>query len=166
MQHTGPLERSKQREYQRLTPAIFEDASIKSVNDIRRVLSDLDPKRSVDAAQVNVKAEVVDVENSQRFAVTAPTKSKSKREIILDGLNILKAQAEATLNGKAKPIVLNGRIIQPPVIKSPQDMWVDPIIKRWLGAYRKGLMVCWDLEGYTYMYDIWEHKLSRVQHDS
>jgi len=41
---------------------------------------------------------------------------------------------------------------------------IDPIISRLLGAYRDNELICWDLaDGYTYRYDIFTHKLSRVK---
>jgi hypothetical protein len=106
------------------------------------------------------------VENGQKqvYQVSTPTRSKSKRDQLLEGMDIIRRRLQALQEKQPSSVIVNGKEMQPAVLGYDTDgfAWVDPLIKQWLGAYRKGLMICWDLKDGHYQYDIYTHKLSRM----
>lgn len=161
------LEKLMERERLKLHPSVADPVIVRRFDDIRRVIGDIDPRNNHVAAEVQINADMNSLEDgkSVTYRVSAPSRSKSKREMIIEGLNILKRQMEITesFESKASPIEVNGIEMKPPSIGGSEKgrAWVDPLIKHWLGGYRKGLSICWDIEGYHYQYDIYEHKLTR-----
>jgi hypothetical protein len=144
----------------------FSPVVVRNATDIRRLLIELDPDRNPQAKVVDLHTKVEAIDNGQRvvYDVSAPTRSLSKRDQLIAGMEVVKKRLEALENNNPTAIKINGRDMFPAKLGYDLDgfAWVDPLIKRWLGAYRRGLMICWDLsDGYNYQYDIFNHKLSR-----
>lgn len=152
----------------------FQPPIINNVNDIRRVLANLDPasKLNLASSEVPLSAELIgsDGRNNCVFRVNANTLTRSYRQLIIDALLIIRrredaAAAAATVAEKSPPgIEINGRrMVPPPVIAADSKLYVDTVIERLLGARREGIFICWNLaDGYTYYYEIFEHKLTRA----
>ncbi len=161
------LEKVMERESRKLHPSVADPVIVKKFDDIRNVISQIDPRNNNTAAEITINADMSLNEDGKNlvYRVSAPSRSKSKREMILEGMEILKRQKEVVDNieEKLEPVEVNGVPMKPPVFGrgDKSRAWVDPLIKHWLGAYRNGLLICWDIEGYHYEYDIFEHQLSR-----
>ncbi len=149
---------------------MLKPVEIRTPEDIKRAVMDLDPKRSTLHVDIPLAAimQVREDNHDVTYRVEANTRSKSKRELLLDGLSILKNRIdiEEKLQIEREPIEINGVLMKPASLGNSisGSNWIDPIIKHWLGGYRNGVLICWDLsDGYIYKYDIWEHRLTRIQ---
>ena len=141
-----------------------------SVDDIKRIVAELDPINSHASKNIDLSAIVNATEDGKNVAykVSAPTRSRSRREMLIDGLNVIKNQTEiAQKADEDNSIEVNGVVMKQPKLGSNDKgkFWVDPLIKRWFGGYRDGLMICWDVCGYKYFYNAFEHKLHREKHE-
>lgn len=171
---TEALEKALQRRAQseKQTEESVNGPSVNSVADIQEVLQELDPSNSVNASAktstLNVDLDgTLDGDKKQLFNVSVDTSSRSHRSILLDGFRLLKSRKEHVESmPQQDSLVINGRVMKPPKVMAGDDsvISIDPIIKRLLGAYRDGQYICWDLkDGYTYFYEIFEHRLTRKQ---
>lgn len=157
------LDKLRERESRFLPKSILNPTIVRTIDDIKRVIAELDPSRPNNSQEISISTVLAD--NEKSYAVSASGKSKSRREHLVEGLELVKKQIETS--GKAvleasNSIEVNGHIMKPPQISGGKGKyWVDPIIKHWLGAYRDDIFICWDIDGYQYRYDIFEHKLSR-----
>lgn len=145
--------------------------AIHSLNDIKRYIAELDPAKSQPQHDVklNAKMEAPD-ENGKvvTYAVSANTRSKSKRDMLLEGFAIIKSRMEKLAHADVgEDVEINGRLVTPPKLGDSVagHSWIDPLIRQWLGGTRDGMLICWNLDGYRYMYDIFTHKLTRVVND-
>lgn len=144
----------------------FESPKIKSVADIKYVLSKLEPNvKHPDDVTLSVNMSGIDTNNqNQTFHVSAQTKTNSLRDVILSGLDVvLRREKELTKVSDSAPIVIDGKEMKAPSIISENAFSsVDPIIAKSLGGYRNGHYIQWDLsDGYTYQYDIYAHRLTK-----
>ena len=158
-----------ERQSRRLDPSVANPVIVHKLDDIRRVIAEIDPSRNKSSSEIVLTTVMDTIEDGKKtsYNVSAPTKSKSKREMLLEGLEIVKRQLEIkdlAIN-KSTPIEINGVLMKPAEFGDNEKarMWVDPLVKHWLGAFRDGLMICWDIEGVRYHYNIWEHKLTRMK---
>ncbi len=135
------------------------------------MLTEFDPRRNPRRSEIPIGTTLNTTADNKpvTYKVEVYTRSKSKREILLEGLNIIKGRLTTmTSGGEQAAVEVNGRVMRPaPVGYSHRgNSWVDSLITQWLGAVRDGLTLCWKLrDGYTYKYDIYEHKLTRVLTD-
>lgn len=167
------LEKAYQRKQQRLDPAqVTKPASVHTVNDIKAVLSELDPARNPRQSEVPLNAFLEAHEDGKKnlYKVSANTRSKSKRDILMEGLEIVKSreEAEAQFQSAAQKTEINGKQMKPATLSYniAGRSWVDPLIAQWTGGRREGTLIVWELEdGYKYRYDIFAHRLSRVPRD-
>ena len=164
----GALDQEIERQLRRRGSEIFEPVVVRSQADIKRVLYNFDPSRNVDST-IRISTDMMADDGSgqrHRYRVNADTVSYSQRGILLEGFNILRSRREmqAKSDTEVQPILVNGRPMRSPLrdIMDAQ-MWVDPLITRWLGAVRRGLDICWDIDEWRYNYDIYLHKLIRVK---
>ena len=67
-------------------------------------------------------------------------------------------------NSDGETVLINGRSVKPLKIDGVDCVSVvDRLIRDWFGGYRDGILICWDLpDGYTYRYDITNHRLTRI----
>jgi hypothetical protein len=104
---------------------------------------------------------------SQTYHVSAKTRTSSARDILIEGLNVIKQREEAaqTVRDQRAVIAVDGKEMRsPPVIAENSFSSVDPVISRTLGGYRSGYFIQWDLaDGFTYRYDIYNHRLTRFK---
>lgn len=161
------LDKLLEREKNKLHPSVADPVIVRRFDDIRRVLGEIDPHNNNIAAAVQIHADMNYNENGKNvtYRVSAPSRSKSKREMIIEGLDILKRQMDV-INSKPSDddaIEVNGIQMKAPSLGAGDKSraWVDPLIKHWLGGYRRGLTICWDIDGFHYQYDIYTHKLTR-----
>jgi hypothetical protein len=161
------IEQLKSREDLRLSPEVMRPTVVRTVDDIKIILSDLDPARSVASKDIDIVT-LMDVPNgnpNQRYQVTAKTRSKTRREYLIEGMEIVRKTIEIS---EEEPIVtmVNGIEVKPARMLDRTTMraWVDNLISHWLGAAREGLLITWKLEdGYQYNYEIYGHKLTRTK---
>lgn len=159
---------AQQREAMRRGAEVFEAPKVKSLDDIRRLLVELDPTRSTKDVKP-VKAQLVGKSSDGdpvKYALTMPITSQSKYSLLLDGFIALQTQQEAFEKSRteAEPVLVNGREMRP-VVPNPVSThyWVDDVIARWLGATREGLFICWHMPGgLVYKYDIFQHRLFKA----
>lgn len=159
------LDAAIEREKRRLNPSILKPPVIRSLNDIRKLIDELNPARQKQDNSMEIRTTVKDEEGKIAHLSTV-TKSKTRREHLIEGMDIVKKQiAVQEVNGEA--IQINGRMVSPASIgkKGSGAYWVDPILKQWLNAYRDNLMICWDLDNKIYQYDIYLHKLMVTEKD-
>jgi hypothetical protein len=159
------LERARAREAKKISQsAALEPVHIYSLNDIKRVVSDFDPKKNPESHDIELKTYLKD--GDETYEVRASTRSKSKRDMLIEGIDVIKRRievAEDIANG-GEEVEINGKIMKPKPIGSGVEgrSWVDPLISQWTGGFRVGIHICWDLDGSRYKYDIYEHVLTRV----
>lgn len=162
------LERAIAREAQKLNKNVLNPVSVHSLKDIKRVVSELDPKKNPESQDIEIATQL-EVEG-ETFEVRANTKSRSKRDMLVEGLNVIKRRVEVAdqLAASGESVEINGMQMKPATIGSGTEgrSWVDPLIKQWTGGFRDGLYICWDLDGYRYKYNIFEHKLTRIENAS
>lgn len=150
----------------------FETPVVRTASDIKRVLAQFEPN-----SRLNVKTDDVtlainmtgtDASNkSQTYHVSAKTKTNSARDVLIEGLNVIKQREEAAqaFNDKRAVVAVNGKEMRsPPVIAENSFLSIDPVISRTLGGYRSGYFIQWDLsDGFTYRYDVYNHRLTRFK---
>lgn len=159
------------RNASRLRPADVQPVKVTSVRQLQDVLVEFDPSRAVDGPIVTLSTTLIGEDEGgrrQKYAVSAPTQSKSRRTMLLEGFDVIRRQQEFNTRKLSErvPVTVNGRDMLPPTVAAPADAgyFVDPLITRWTGGTRVGLLITWDFgDGYTYKYDIFGHKLIRVQ---
>lgn len=164
------LEKARARALQRLNEQIFEPVVVKSLNDIKYIISELDPAKNYESPVVplSTNMEVRDGSKTVVYNVTASTKSKSKRDHLVEGLKIIQNRQlmESDIDSLVQDVEINGRVVKPPKLGNAIDgyAWVDQLIEKWLGAKRDGIVIYWELDdGFRYKYNIFEHKLTRIQ---
>jgi hypothetical protein len=150
----------------------FVTPTINSQDDIKRVIDTLSPnhKDNIKSTPSTVSTTMqVTNKDGRRInqQVSAKVSSQSHRDMILEALGIIKkrkeAQNELDLNGGE--VLVNGKPMKsPPLLNTDSNLPVDPIIERITGGYREEDVICWDLEGFQYRYNIFEHRLARVKH--
>lgn len=163
------LDRLEARKALRLDPTqMTTPPEVRTYDDIKRIVSELDPNRNPRLKEVPLATTMTAVEDNKSFTyrVETTTRSKSKRDMLVEGLNIIKARIEAAekIAEMQEAVEVNGVPMKPAVLgyKTEGGSWVDPLIRRWLGAYRDGTLICWSLpDGFVYRYDIFQHKLHR-----
>lgn len=157
------IEQALEREAKRLRPP--EPVVVRTVDDIKRMVIELDPQKNKSSAvTMNTTVEVTDQNRRATYQVTAPSRSRSKRDLLVDGLQIIRNRLEAKPSETAA-IEINGVVMKPAMLGNAVDglSWVDPLITQWLGAHRDGYFICWDIgDGFLYKYDIWQHRLTRA----
>lgn len=165
------LDNLRERESQKLGKEVLKPVEVRTVNDIKNVLREFDPSNNPKHQDVPLRTQV-DVNDGGRtktFAVSANTKSKSKRDHIIEGLNIIKNRIEKSAKyDDVRLVEINGREVRPPRVGDSinSHTWVDSIIKQWMGGKRDNTIIYWDLDdGYRYKYDIFNHKLTRVRNE-
>lgn len=161
------LEKALARESSAKARGNFDPVQVSSVTGIKQLVAEFDPNKNPRHPEkpLSARLEVQEGGKNQTYQVDTRTRSKSKREILLEGLDVIKKRIERK-NVDVKPVLINGHDVRPAAIGDgiAGHSWVDALIKQWLGGYRDGLLICWDLpDGYKYKYDIYEHKLTRVQ---
>jgi len=141
--------------------------TIKTVNDIKRVLEVLDPNNIHNKTEVNDTKLSVELNSpNNTFKVDSTSKTKSYRDMIIDAISDLRSKQDIinNINSKTSFIQIGNKslIPQPPLVVS-NKLPIDSIISGLLGGYRDGYDICWDLsDGYIYKYDICNHKLVRI----
>ncbi len=162
------LDKLVARAQTRLKPSeVFKKIDVKTFEDVKRAVADFDPRKNQPHKELPISTTMtVNVDDKNvMYKVDATTKSKSRREILIDGLNIIKARLAIDVTPEQMVVEVNGIPVKPAVLGFNVNgtSWVDPLIKNWFGAYRNKLLICWDLaDGYTYKYDIYDHKLTRM----
>jgi hypothetical protein len=163
------LEKAQQRASQKLDPKqVLKPVTVTTASDIKRVVAEFDPHRNPEQVEIPLETFLEAQEDGKKnvYQVSASTKSKSKRDMLVEGLTIVKNREEAAgeLQAGGEEVEINGRPMRPAKLNSATGRtWVDPLIVQWTGGRRDGTYIVWDLEdGFTYKYDIFAHRLSRV----
>jgi hypothetical protein len=156
----------------------FQGVEIRTVIDIQNVLKQLDPEDLLNkpVADITVRARVsghIDDNASAAFNISSQSSTKSHRDILLEGFGVMLRRNEASDKEAIKEpepnIVINGREMPPPDVIAGDEaaLSIDPLIERLLGGDRRGHYICWDLDdGFTYRYEIFQHRLTRRPTDS
>lgn len=165
------LEAALEREKRRLDPKqVLKPVEVHSLSDIKRVVAELDPRRNPPQVDIPLAANMVVREDNRDvvYRAEANTRSKSRRDMLIEGLTIIKNRVELSdrMDVMGEPVEVNGVPMKPAHIGNgvQGQNWVDPLIRQWLGGFRDGIIICWDLnDGYIYRYDIFTHKLTRIE---
>lgn len=147
------------RQAKRLPPSIIDPVKARSLNEIKGVIATLAAVSSSNPVQLSTNVKTGEGE----MKLSVNTKSRSHREMIIDGLADVKRKLD-TQNAEGESIEINGVMMKPSKLADQAKAfhYVDPIISRYTGGYRDGYHICWNLsDGYKYKYDIFEHKLIR-----
>ncbi len=163
------------REALRLDPnQVLKPVEIRTFDDIKRTVAELDPNQRHNQQQreIPLSTTMTATEDNREvvYRVEATTRSKSKRDMLAEGLGIIRARIESAeqIAELQEEVEVNGVSMKPAKLgyRTEGTSWVDPLIKQWLGGYRDGILICWKLpDGYTYRYDLFQHKLTRVPTD-
>ncbi len=164
------LDKLEARKALRLDPTqVLKPAEANNFDDIKRLVAEFDPKKNPRQIDIPLSTTMTATEDNQNvtYRVEARTRSKSRRDILIEGLDVIKGRMEsaARIAELQEEIEVNGVLMKPARLgyQTEGTSWVDPLIRQWLGAFRDGIMICWRLaDGYTYRYDIYQHKLTRV----
>ena len=150
----------------------FEPPAINNIGDIQHILQQLDPSAKVNqtADDVEISTELIgsDGRKSTNFLVNTNTSSKSYRQILIEGFQVIKQRfdtAEKLASEESiRSVEVNGKLMSPPpLVNTESRLAMDAVIERLLGGHRNGQYICWDLsDGYTYRYEIFQHRLTRV----
>lgn len=163
------LDRALARQAKRLGREILDPPQIRTADDIKRLLIDLDPRRTNTDAGKEIQTTLAAPDSDgkmQTYVVRASTRSQTKREMIIAALLAIKSKAE--IGAKAETLhqatEVNGSVMRPADVGKVGNAmsWIDPLINKWFAAERRGLLLCWSLaDGYEYRYDIFAHRLER-----
>ena len=163
------LERAQQRNQQRLNPdQVLKPVTVSTINDIKRVVAEFDPARNPRQVDVPLSATLEVHEDGKKnvYQVSANTRSKSKRDMLIEGLTVIKNREDiaAELEQAGEIVEINGKPMKPVVLNTNTGRsWVDPLIGQWTGGTREGIFIVWTLDdGYKYKYDVFLHKLTKV----
>ena len=134
----------------------IKPVTVTCLADIQRVIADYAPGASKDDQRVTVST-TMQAEGEggiATYAVSAATTVKSRRAMLIDGLDVVKHYHDVAerLRTEAIPIEVNGVPMSTacPIGANPGS-YIDPLIRHWFGGKRDGLRVRWDLaDGYTY----------------
>jgi hypothetical protein len=153
------MDAARARESKRLSPKILEPVNVYSLSDIKRIIEEYNPYKQKNSSPQEVTATFKDDEgNTVRLSTS--TRSKTKREYLLEGLSIVRKHLDSKVAENAT-VEVNGQVMKAISIgtRGKGSYWVDPIIRQWLGGYREEAFICWDVSGCKYKYDIFEHRL-------
>ena len=138
------------------------------MNDIKNVVAEFDPVRNPRQADIPLSTTLEAHEDGKKnvYQVSASTRSKSKRDMLIEGLTIIKnreAVAEE-LEQSGEIVEVDGKPMKPVVLNNKTSRsWIDPLISQWTGGIREGIFIVWMLDdGYKYKYDVFLHKLTKV----
>lgn len=168
------LDKEFARQESRVNPKSFEPVSVSTMTDIKAVVSRFDPAKNKSQGTIPLTTRLTGSDsegNQQTYQVTADTKSKSQRDMLIEGLDIIRKRidAETEAENSEEVLTINGREMKPASLGSGvhSHSWVDPLIKQWMGGRREGIKIYWELaDGYRYEYDIYGHKLTRFSNDA
>jgi hypothetical protein len=134
---------------------------VNNSQDIIRLLQELSPDHKIRNPD-SIVSTTIRSDNSD-VAVMTETHSKSKREILLEGLNQVKQIMESD-SLSASPTTINGMTVSIPKLSNLSYMKhpVDETIKSMLDADRDGMHIVWKLPSGVFKYDIYEHALTKV----
>jgi len=161
------LEYLKARESRRLSPEVANPTVVRSLDEIKIVISELDPDRQAPSEEIKIST-IMDTPTARphtAYQVSANTRSKTRREYLLEGMDLVKKSIADSTEDQT-PTFINGVEVRPArlIDRLAMKAWVDNLIQHWLGARRDGLLITWTLDdGYRYNYDIYEHRLSRIK---
>lgn len=148
---------------------MMKPVEVRTLADLKRVVAEFDPNRNPLQAVVPIAARMKEVVDGKRitYQASADTRSKSKRDILVDGLALIKSRQDATeeLENAGQSVEIDGKMMKPAMLNSNTEgyNWVDPLIGQWTGGIRKGTLITWDLgDGYEYRYEIFTHSLTRI----
>jgi hypothetical protein len=140
------------RNAKRYDARIFKDKSPRSLDDLKALLRELDPKLSHDQSVV-LSTQMA--EDGVPTDVQAVATIKSKRSMLLFGFEKIKS-----ITTQVRDEVLETYL---PTV-TPSDVglhWLDQLLTRWFGATREGMYIVWHLKDGTFKYDIFNHKLTK-----
>lgn len=162
------MERARLREAQRLSPESLKPAEVRTLNDIQTIIAQFNPNNDVASPSIPIETLLEEAEDGSRvtYKVSSRTQSKSKRTILIEGLDLIKKRLDSSAEEDVEGVEINGKIMKPAAMKSNVDglSWVDPLIKQWTGGTRKNTLITWDIkDGYEYRYEIYAHRLTRVK---
>lgn len=146
--------------------------TISTVEDIKLVLREFDPKHKNNAVQAEpvITAKMrgrLDDRSDHHidFQASAKPSSLTHRSMLLAALKDLSERRELAMkmDVSEEPIYIDGKPMRrPAAIQTDMELPIDSVIRRVMGGYRDELDVCWDLsDGYTYRYCVFDHSLSR-----
>lgn len=148
---------------------MLKPVTVYTINDVKRVVTEFDPNQNPQPVDIPLSTLLEEFEDGKKltYQVTANTRSKSKRDMLIEGLTVIqkREEAKAELEAAGEIVEVNGKPMKPAMLNSNVHgrSWVDPLISQWTGGTREGTLIVWELEdGFKYKYDIFTHRLSRV----
>ena len=106
-------------------------------------------------------------ENGERktYRVTAMADPTDKRSIVLKGFEFIRARTEFEAKShELDPVLVNGREMRPAIRPTIEARaWIDPLLDRWFGATREGLLIVWTVKEGKFLYDPFTHKLFKAK---
>jgi hypothetical protein len=140
---------------------------VNTLSDIQAVVAQFGPNSDLKPQSIPIQTLLEESEDGNRvlYRVSSETKSKSRRSILIEGLDLIKKRLESP-DDEVESLEINGKLMKPATMKKSADglTWVDPLIKQWTGGTRKNTLITWDIkDGYEYRYEIYTHSLTRIK---
>lgn len=134
---------------------------VNNSQDIVRLLQELKPDNKIKNPDSIVETVIRSDNNDVR--IMTETHSKSKREILIEGLDQVKQIIESD-SLSANPTTINGKSAQIPRVSQLSTMQhpVDETIKDMLDAKREGVSIVWQLPTGVFKYNIYDHVLTKA----
>lgn len=147
----------------------YDTPIITTVDDIRRVVASLDPNNRNKTNEVNVQTEMVGSNQDNgaaKFNVSAKMTSYNQRDMLIRALGSYvnkQTKISEVANRSVEELIVGGKKASQCHMVDTR-LPIDDVIAREFGGRRIGSDICWDLsDGYTYKYDVFNHKLTRVK---
>lgn len=163
------LEKARDRDRRRYKADILEAVVANTIDDIKYIVRQFDPVINKQSENIDVTAGMSIQKDGKDVAykVSVPSRSKTKREILIEGIDLIKRMQNARIESQKQEdqiLTINGKTVKPATFRPAEESssWVDPLIKQWTGGYRHGTKIRWNIPEGTIQYDPYEHKLTRI----
>lgn len=161
--HNNSISQALERDAQRLRPEDIRPVEAHNLRDIITIIKEFDPARQKEAPPITLDGEITGVNNDgRRFSIKfhSTNEQKTKRQYIIeafDAVDRLKQVLER--QEKIEPIEINDKLVYPAKVPANPKLMIDNVVRFFFGAYREDKLICWNIEGLKYKYDIFNHKL-------
>lgn len=139
--------------------------TIKTLDDVRKIVRELDPNLNSGRSTSTVKAsiDVIESGQSKKYDVKTTVKSQSKRDMLMVGFEILRERIKLKDITVAEPVTVNGVPLHTVNLNNTilELKWLDGLVTELTGGYRKDMNICWKIGNSTYFYDIFNHILEK-----
>lgn len=146
-----------------LTDVVFDPPSIRSMNDIVRIVQELDPKKSGKPVEISTTLALEKGDDSKATAestFSAVLAPQDKRSVLLRGATLIRDSLNVSVI-EQRSISVNNRTMKLSKQVPISIKWFNDLAMRLMGAKLDGAMFYWDINNTRYYYNIFDHVLWR-----